>query len=142
MDRWNLSLAAPLLMKEFGWNETTMGLQQPGPLAAPRRGAGRPAGHGGEPRRDGVARPGRRDRRPHRRLEPELLPDRRAAGGRPAHVDALGERGADHSGSASTVSSMLTRTLRPTCTGIGKVPSCLIGSGSPMRPRATWKPFS
>src|SRR5207248_2275161 len=52
--------------------------QQPGPLAAPRRGAGRPAGHGGEPRRDGVARPGRCDRRPHRRLEPELLPDRRA----------------------------------------------------------------
>src|SRR5438132_1337199 len=28
MDRWNLSVAAPLLMKEFGWNETTMGLLQ------------------------------------------------------------------------------------------------------------------
>jgi ACS family sodium-dependent inorganic phosphate cotransporter len=28
MDRWNLSIAAPLLMKEFGWNETTMGLLQ------------------------------------------------------------------------------------------------------------------
>lgn len=26
MDRWNLSVAAPLLMGEFGWNETTMGL--------------------------------------------------------------------------------------------------------------------
>src|SRR5439155_12694020 len=33
--------------------------------------------------------------RPHRRLGPELLPDRRAAGGRPARVDALDERGAD-----------------------------------------------
>src|SRR3989442_1421186 len=29
MDRWNLSVAAPLLMKEFGWNQTTMGLLQP-----------------------------------------------------------------------------------------------------------------
>jgi len=28
MDRWNLSVAAPLLMKEFGWNETTMGFVQ------------------------------------------------------------------------------------------------------------------
>src|SRR5262249_47466233 len=28
MDRWNLSVAAPLLMKEFGWNETTIGLLQ------------------------------------------------------------------------------------------------------------------
>jgi len=28
MDRWNLSIAAPLLMKEFGWNETTVGLLQ------------------------------------------------------------------------------------------------------------------
>jgi ACS family sodium-dependent inorganic phosphate cotransporter len=28
MDRWNLSVAAPLLMREFGWNETTMGLLQ------------------------------------------------------------------------------------------------------------------
>ncbi len=28
MDRWNLSVAAPLLMKEFGWNETTVGLLQ------------------------------------------------------------------------------------------------------------------
>jgi len=28
MDRWNLSIAAPVLMKEFGWNETTMGLLQ------------------------------------------------------------------------------------------------------------------
>jgi len=28
MDRWNLSVATPLLMKEFGWNETTMGLLQ------------------------------------------------------------------------------------------------------------------
>ncbi len=26
MDRWNLSVAAPLLMKEFGWDETTLGL--------------------------------------------------------------------------------------------------------------------
>ena len=28
MDRWNLSVAAPLMMREFGWNETTMGLLQ------------------------------------------------------------------------------------------------------------------
>ena len=28
MDRWNLSVAAPLMMKEFGWNETAMGLLQ------------------------------------------------------------------------------------------------------------------
>ncbi len=28
MDRWNLSVAAPLLMKEFGWNETTLGFIQ------------------------------------------------------------------------------------------------------------------
>jgi ACS family sodium-dependent inorganic phosphate cotransporter len=28
MDRWNLSVAAPLLMKEFGWNEETVGLLQ------------------------------------------------------------------------------------------------------------------
>jgi MFS family permease len=28
MDRWNLSVAAPLLMKEFGWSETRMGLLQ------------------------------------------------------------------------------------------------------------------
>src|SRR5881628_2677463 len=28
MDRWNLSIAAPLLMKEFGWDETTVGLLQ------------------------------------------------------------------------------------------------------------------
>src|SRR5205823_14078495 len=65
----------------------------------------------------------------------------RSAGRYPG-VDALGERGADQPGSASTVSSTLTRTLRPTCTGIGKVPSCLIGSGSRMRRRSTWKPFS
>src|SRR2546425_12314220 len=28
MDRWNLSVAAPLLMEEYGWNETTIGLLQ------------------------------------------------------------------------------------------------------------------
>ena len=28
MDRWNLSVAAPLMMREFGWTETTMGLLQ------------------------------------------------------------------------------------------------------------------
>ena len=28
MDRWNLSVAAPLLMREFGWSETTMGFVQ------------------------------------------------------------------------------------------------------------------
>jgi MFS transporter, ACS family, solute carrier family 17 (sodium-dependent inorganic phosphate cotransporter), other len=28
MDRWNLSVAAPLLMREFGWNETSVGLLQ------------------------------------------------------------------------------------------------------------------
>jgi ACS family sodium-dependent inorganic phosphate cotransporter len=28
MDRWNLSVAAPLLMQEFGWNETTIGFLQ------------------------------------------------------------------------------------------------------------------
>jgi len=28
MDRWNLSVAAPLLMQEFGWNETTVGFLQ------------------------------------------------------------------------------------------------------------------
>ena len=28
MDRWNLSVAAPLLMQEFGWNETVIGLLQ------------------------------------------------------------------------------------------------------------------
>ena len=28
MDRWNLSVAAPLLMREFGWTETTVGLLQ------------------------------------------------------------------------------------------------------------------
>src|SRR6059036_2141952 len=28
MDRWNLSVAAPLLMKEFGWTEARVGLLQ------------------------------------------------------------------------------------------------------------------
>jgi ACS family sodium-dependent inorganic phosphate cotransporter len=28
MDRWNLSVAAPLLMQEFGWTKTTIGLLQ------------------------------------------------------------------------------------------------------------------
>src|SRR5690349_25110301 len=28
MDRWNLSVAAPLMMQEFGWSKTTMGLLQ------------------------------------------------------------------------------------------------------------------
>ena len=28
MDRWNLSVAAPLLVKEFGWSETTIGFVQ------------------------------------------------------------------------------------------------------------------
>jgi ACS family sodium-dependent inorganic phosphate cotransporter len=28
MDRWNLSIAAPLMMQEFGWDETTMGFVQ------------------------------------------------------------------------------------------------------------------
>ena len=28
MDRWNLSVAAPLLMQEFGWSETTVGFLQ------------------------------------------------------------------------------------------------------------------
>ena len=28
MDRWNLSVAAPLLMREFGWNEERLGLLQ------------------------------------------------------------------------------------------------------------------
>src|SRR3989442_1439623 len=58
MDRWNLSIAAPLMMKEFGWTETTMGLLQsvffwgftlshlPGGWLADRFGGGRILGIG------------------------------------------------------------------------------------------------